>query len=228
MINEIIQEVEKIKDEIINWRRYFHMYPEIGFEEYNTSKKIIDILKEIGIPFEIKGKTGVIGYINKNATITIGIRADIDALPVAEETNLPFSSKNKGIMHACGHDGHIATLLGVSKILMKFNDLLKYNIKLIFQPSEEKSPCGAPLLIKEGVLKNINFLIGFHFISDIPLYKISLEKGTVMANTDMFKIIIEGKGGHGSTPHLTNDPVVCCGYLISALQTIISRKIDPF
>ncbi|MCX7917297.1 MAG: amidohydrolase, partial [bacterium] len=100
MINEIIQEVEKIKDEIINWRRYFHMYPEIGFEEYNTSKKIIDILKEIGIPFEIKGKTGVIGYINKNTTITIGIRTDIDALPIAEETNLPFSSKNKGIMHA--------------------------------------------------------------------------------------------------------------------------------
>jgi len=228
MIELVNKEVERIKNDIINWRRDFHMYPELGFQEYKTSKKIQDILKKAGISYEVKVKTGVIGYINKNSSKTIGIRADIDALPVEEQTNLPFLSKNKGVMHACGHDGHTATLLGVSIILNKFKDFLKYNVKLIFQPCEEKPPGGACALIKEGVLKNTDFLIGFHFISDIPLNKISIEKGIVMANTDMFRIIVKGKGGHGSAPDKINDPVVCSAYLIAGLQTIISRKINPF
>jgi Metal-dependent amidase/aminoacylase/carboxypeptidase len=133
-------EVERIKDEIIEWRREFHMYPELGLEEYKTSEKIQKILKELGIPYQIKGKTGVIGFINKNKKKTIGLRADMDALPINEETNLPFSSKNKGIMHACGHDGHMAVLLGIGRVLFKFIDYLKYNVKLIFQPCEEKPP----------------------------------------------------------------------------------------
>ena len=224
----IEREVERIKDEIIEWRRDFHMYPELGFEEYKTSEKIQKILKEIGIPYEIKGKTGVIGFMNKNSKQTIGLRADMDALPINEETNLPFSSKNKGVMHACGHDGHITVLLGIGKVLFKFIDYLKYNVKLIFQPCEEKPPGGASILIKEGVIEDVDFLIGYHFFSDIPLYKVYIESGYVMANTDRFEIIIEGKGGHGSTPHLTNDPIVCSSFLISNLQTIISRKISPF
>lgn len=225
--NILDKEVEKIEKDIINWRRYFHMYPELGFEEYKTSEKIQEILKEGGIKYEIKAKTGVVGYINKDFSKTIGIRADIDALPIEEQTELEFCSKNKGIMHACGHDGHIATLLGVGLILNKFKDSLNYNLKLIFQPCEEKLPGGALELIKEKVLDNVNFLIGFHFISDIPLNKIYIEKGIIMANTDRFKIIIEGKGGHGSTPDLTNDPIVCASYIISGLQTIISRRISP-
>ena len=224
----IEKELEKIKDEIIEWRRDFHMYPELGLEEYRTSEKIQKILKEIGIPYEIKGKTGVIGFINRNARQTIGLRADMDALPINEETGLPFSSKNKGIMHACGHDGHMAVLLGVGKILFRFVDYLKYNVKLIFQPCEEKPPGGASILIKEGVFKDIDFLIGFHFFSDIPLYKIYIENGAVMANTDRFEIIIKGKGGHGSAPHLTNDPIICSAFLISNLQAIVSRKINPY
>jgi amidohydrolase len=224
----IEREVERIKNEIIEWRRDFHMYPELGLEEYRTSEKIQKILKEIGIPYEIKGRTGVIGFINKNAKQTIGLRADMDALPLNEETNLPFSSKNKGIMHACAHDAHMAVLLGICKILYKFIECLKYNVKLIFQPCEEKPPGGASILIKEGVVKDVDFLIGYHFFSDIPLYKIYIERGFVMANTDRFEIIVEGKGGHGSSPHLTNDPIVCSVFLISNLQTIISRKINPF
>lgn len=224
----IEREVEKIKDEIIKWRREFHMYPELGLEEFNTSKKIQNILKEIGIPYEVKGKTGVIGLIKINSKKTIGLRADMDALPIEEETGLPFSSKNKGIMHACGHDGHMAVVLGVGKILYKFSEYLKFNVKLIFQPCEERPPGGATLLIKEGVIDDIDALIGFHFFPQIPLNKVYIEKGVVMANTDRFRIIIEGKGGHGSSPHLTNDPIVCSSYLISSLQTIISRRISPF
>ncbi|MCM8804119.1 MAG: amidohydrolase, partial [Candidatus Omnitrophica bacterium] len=193
----IEKEVNKIEREIINWRRFFHMYPELGFKEYETSKKIQSILGQIGIPFEIKGKTGVIGFINKNLQKTLGIRADMDALPINEETNLSFSSKNKGIMHACGHDGHMATLLGVGKILYRFIDYLKCNVKLIFQPCEETPPGGAATLIKEGVVENLDALIGFHFFPSIPIFKIYIEKGVVMANTDRFNIIIEGKGGHG-------------------------------
>ncbi|MGC8976036.1 MAG: M20 metallopeptidase family protein [Candidatus Ratteibacteria bacterium] len=228
MFDQLIEkEVKNIENEIIEWRRYFHMYPELGFEEYKTSEKIQSILKETGIPFEIKGKTGVIGFISKNSTKTLGIRADMDALPICEKTGLPFSSKNKGIMHACGHDGHMATVLGVGKILYKFIDYLKFNVKLIFQPCEEKPPGGATILIKEGVLENIDALIGFHFFPYIPIFKIYIEKGVVMANTDRFNIIIEGKGGHGSSPHLTNDPIICASYFISVLQTIISRKINP-
>jgi len=228
MIKEVDNVVERIKADIINWRRDFHMYPELGFEEYRTSEKIKEVLKKTGIKYEVKGKTGVIGYINKNFSKTIGIRADMDALPIEEQTGLEFSSKNKGIMHACGHDGHVATLLGVGIILNKFKDFLKYNVKLIFQPCEEKLPGGACELIKEGVLENTDFLIGFHFISDIPLNKIYIEKGIVMANTDRFRIIIKGKGGHGSAPDSTNDPVVCSAFLISSLQTIVSRRISPF
>ncbi|MCM8818563.1 MAG: amidohydrolase [Candidatus Omnitrophica bacterium] len=222
----IEKEVEKIKNEIIEWRRYFHMYPELGFEEYKTSEKIQKILEENGITYEIKGKTGVVGFINKNSKKTIGIRADMDALPVEEETGLKFSSRNKGIMHACGHDGHMATVLGLGKILVKFKDYLKCNVKLIFQPCEEKPPGGACALIKEGVLEDTNYLIGFHFFPYLPIYKIYIEKGIVMANTDRFRIIIEGKGGHASSPHLTNDPVVCSSYIITGLQTIISRRIN--
>ncbi|MCM8771925.1 MAG: amidohydrolase [Candidatus Omnitrophica bacterium] len=222
----IEKEVEKIKNEIIEWRRFFHMYPELGFEEFKTSEKIQEVLKDIGINYEVKGKTGVVGYINKGAKITIGIRADMDALPIKEETNLDFSSRNEGIMHACGHDGHMATLLGIAKILSKFLNYLKCNVKFIFQPCEEKPPGGAFAIIKDKVLEDVNYMIGFHFYPLIPLYKIYIEKGTVMANTDRFKLIIEGKGGHASSPHLTNDPIVCSSYIINAIQTIISRKLN--
>ncbi|RKY32848.1 MAG: amidohydrolase [Candidatus Omnitrophota bacterium] len=229
-IFEIIkEEVEKIKEEIINWRRFFHQYPELGFEEYKTSEKIQSLLKEFGIPFEVKAKTGVVGFLKgKKSDITVGIRADMDALPIQEETGLPFSSKNPGIMHACGHDGHMAAALGVAKILSGLKNKLKGNVKFIFQPCEEKFPGGALKMIEEGSIEDVNYLIGFHFFSFLPLYHIWIGKGAIMANTDEFKIIIRGKGGHASSPHLTNDPICCASYFITQIQTIISRKIDPF
>ena len=217
-----------LEREIVLWRRHFHRYPELGFEEYETSKKIQSLLKEFKIPFEIKAGTGVVGMLKgKRKGKTIGIRADMDALPVREETGLSFTSKNSGIMHACGHDGHMATLLGVAKILSKRRERIKGAVKFIFQPSEEKPPGGADRMIKEGVLNDVDNLVGFHFFPFLPLRKIWISKGPVLANTDSFEIVVEGKGGHASSPQITNDPVVCASYLVCQLQTIISRKIDP-
>ena len=227
LLRKIEGKVRAIKDDIIDWRRYFHKYPELGFQEYKTSTKVRSILKNLKIPFEIKAETGVVGYIDRKAKITVGLRADMDGLPVEEKTGLPFASVHKGVMHACGHDGHMATLLGVAGILKKMESYLNVNVKLIFQPCEESPPGGAPLMIKEGVLKDIDYLVGFHFFPQLPLYKIWIGKGPVMANTDYFKIIVKGKGGHASSPHLLKDPVVCAASFITGLQTIVSRTIDP-
>ncbi len=224
---EIKNRVRKIKNEIIEWYRFFHQYPEPGFKEFKTSEKIQSLLKNFKIPYQIKAKTGVVGYLKGKGKKTIGIRADMDALPVEEKTSLPYKSKNKGFMHACGHDGHMAILLGVIKILSEMKNSLNTNIKFIFQPSEEKPPGGAKKMVEEGVIDDVDYLLGYHLLSILSFKKIWIGKGPVMANTDLFKIEIKGKGGHGSTPHLTNDPITCSSYLISSLQTIVSRRIDP-
>lgn len=227
LLDKIKAEAYRIEKKVIEWRRYFHKYPELGFKEYKTSEKVSSILKKAGIPFKTIAKTGVVGYIDRGADTTIGIRADMDALPVEEKTGLPFSSVHKGIMHACGHDGHTAVLLGIATVLKRMERYLRVNVKFIFQPSEENPPGGAIAMINEGVCKGIDSLLGFHFFPQIPLYKVWIGKGGVMACTDYFKITVKGKGGHGSAPHLTSDPVVCSGYLITALQTIVSRNLDP-
>ncbi len=226
-MEDLKHKVKKIEKEIISWYRDFHQYPEIGFQEFRTSEKIQSLLKKFKIPYQIKAKTGVVGYLKGKGKKTIGIRSDIDALPVEEKTSLPYKSKNKGYMHACGHDGHIAILLGIAKVLSEMKDDLGINLKFIFQPSEEAPPSGAKQMIEEGVIDDVNMIIGYHLFSFLPFKKLWIGKGPVMANADMFKIKINGKGGHGSRPHLTNDPITCAGYLITSLQTIVSRKIDP-
>ncbi len=228
LLNRVEKEVSAVKDDVVAWRRHFHKYPELGFEEYKTSEKVRSVLKKTGIPFEVKAGTGVVGYINRDAAVTVGLRADMDALPVEEKTGLPFASVNKGIMHACGHDGHTAVLLGVAKVLKKLEKHLKVNVRLIFQPCEEKPPGGASVMIKEGVLKDVDYLLGFHFFPFLPLYKVWFGKGPVMATTDFFYITVKGKGGHGSTPDLTNDPIVCSAAVIEGFQTIVSRNVSPF
>lgn len=225
--NNIDKKVKKIETEIIKWFEFFHQHPETGFNEFNTSKKIQSLLKSFKIPFQVKAKTGVVGYLDTGGKQTIGIRADMDALPVKEETGLPYASKNPGIMHACGHDGHMAILLGVAKILSEMKNNLNINIKFIFQPSEEKPPGGAKKMIEEGVIDDVDNIIGYHLFSLLPLKKLWIGKGPVMANTDSFKIVLKGKGGHGSAPHLTEDVITTGAYLITQFQTIVSRKIDP-
>ncbi len=226
LLNAIEKEVSAVKNDVIAWRRQFHKCPELGFEEYKTSSKIRSVLKKAGIPFSVMAKTGVVGYIEKGADTTVGLRADMDALPIEEKTGLPFASVNKGVMHACGHDGHAAVLLGVGKVLKKLKKHLNVNVRLIFQPCEEKPPGGAAVMIKEGVLKGIDYLMGFHFFPSMPICKVWFGRGPVMATTDCFHITVKGKGGHGSAPEHTNDPIVCSAAIIDSLQTIISRNVD--
>tara|TARA_B100000029_G_C17538624_1_gene945817 strand:- start:281 stop:1462 length:1182 start_codon:yes stop_codon:yes gene_type:complete len=221
-------EIDLIKKEIIKIRRDIHMYPELSFEEYETSKKIIQFLKDLNIPVKSKiAKTGVIGTI-KGALPgpTIGLRADMDALPIQETSNFSYKSKNDGVMHACGHDGHIAMLLGAAKALNKIKSNIKGTIKLIFQPAEE-GPAGALHMINEGALKGVDEIYGIHLWNYQEIGTVGIKEGPIMAAADTFEITINGIGGHGATPHGTVDCVVVASNLINNLQTIVSRNTNP-
>ncbi|MCX7705334.1 MAG: M20 family metallopeptidase [bacterium] len=223
---EFKQLAESIKDDVILWRRHFHKFPELSNQEFKTSEKIQEILKNFGVGFRKAAGTGIIAEIKGVNRAVIGLRADIDALPVQEETGLDFASQNPGVMHACGHDAHIAIALGVAGIFSKLKNI-PFTLRIIFQPAEESVPCGAPRMIKEGALKDMKCLIGFHVWAGLDVGKFSVIKGPVMASADRFRIVIKGKGGHGSSPHTAIDPIVASSYFITELQTIVSRKNDP-
>jgi len=218
-------------NEFINIRRHLHAYPELSYKEFETSAFIQQKLTELNIAFEIKATTGVIGLIKgKNAeSRVIALRADMDALPITEENNISYKSKNVGVMHACGHDVHTTILLGAAKILNELKDQWEGTVKLIFQPGEEKNPGGASLLIKEGVLENPKpqGIFGLHVHPGLDFGKLSFRKGRVMASADEIYITIKGKGGHAAAPHLTADTVLIASHLIVALQQIISRNKNP-
>ena len=226
---DIIQEVKAIEQEIINWRRDLHQIPEIGLELPKTVKYVAERLDEMGIKYHtlVNGNAivGIIkGFEDGN---TIGLRADMDGLPIKEETGLPFASTND-CMHACGHDAHTAILLGAAKILNNNRDKFKGNVKLLFQPAEE-SPGGAKPMIEEGALENpkVDGVMGLHVgrISDnIPTGNIGVSYGDLMAAADIINIKIKGKGAHGAYPELSVDPIVIAAELVISLQTIISRE----
>ncbi|HLR20395.1 MAG TPA: amidohydrolase, partial [Tissierellaceae bacterium] len=218
-----------IEDYLIDMRRYFHMNPELSWEEYETSKKIQEELEDMGIEYEVVLETGIIGTIvgNKQGPI-IGIRADIDALPVNEETGLEFSSKNEGKMHACGHDAHTAMLLTTGKLLKEMKDELGCIVKLIFQPAEEFiEDSGAEYMSELDELKDLDSIVALHIWSDIESGLISVNSGPRLASADTFEIEVIGKGGHGAMPHGSVDPVMMSAALISNLQTLASREYNP-
>lgn len=227
----IKEDIKEIMPEIINIRRDFHMYPELGFQEFRTSKIIASYLENLGLKVEKNiAKTGVLGILKgKEEGKTILLRADIDALPIEELNDVPYKSKNKGIMHACGHDGHTAILLGVAKVLTKYKDLLKGTVKFAFQPAEELPPGGAELMIKEGILENpyVEKVYALHLANHIPSGKIAIRGGIFCAQADAFTIKVKGKGGHGSAPDKTIDPIIISTHIVQALQAIPSREIDP-
>lgn len=218
--------------EFITIRHHLHAHPELSYKEFETSAFIQRKLEEMGIPYEIKASTGVIGLLKgKNpAKRIIALRADIDALPIKEENDIPYKSKNDGVMHACGHDVHTSCLLGAAKILNETKDEWEGTIKLIFQPGEEKNPGGASLLIKEGVLENPppQAIFALHVHPGLEAGKFSFREGKVMASADEIYITIRGKGGHAASPHLTADTILTASHLVVALQQIISRHRDPF
>lgn len=232
MIAEKIKALAKqYAPEFIGIRHHLHAHPELSYQEYETSKFVQDKLFELGIPFDIKATTGVIGLIkgrNPNSRV-IALRADMDALPIQEENEVPYKSTHDGVMHACGHDVHTTCLLGAAKILNELRNEWEGTIKLIFQPGEEKNPGGASLLIKEGVLDNPApaCIFGLHVHPGLAVGKMSFRAGKVMASADELYITIKGKGGHAASPHLCIDPILIASHLIIALQQVVSRNNDP-
>ena len=232
----------KIEAKCISWRREIHQHPELGNNEYKTAKLISDHLKKLGLDVkENFAKTGVVGILIGNKPgPCIALRADMDALPIIERPNVPFASTTKsvyngqevGIMHACGHDAHVAMLMGVAEILAGMKNDLKGTVKFIFQPSEEGPPegeeGGAPLMVKEGVMENpkVDVIFGMHIESNIEVGQLQYKPGSFMASSDWFTIKVKGKGSHGSQPWLGIDPIAISAQIISGLQTIVSRQSE--
>ncbi len=232
---DVLKLIKEVEQDIINWRRELHQIPEVGLDLPQTSAYVAEQLRKMGIPYREKvGVSGIVGLIEGGQPgKTIALRADMDALPIKEETGLPFASKN-GNMHACGHDAHTAILLGVAKVLNENRDKLKGNVKLIFQPAEE-GPGGAKPMIDEGALENpkVDAVMGLHvgnLTDNVKEGIIMVSYDSMMACLDRFRVKLIGKGCHGAYPETGIDPVAMAGYFITKLQTIVSREIgatDP-
>jgi amidohydrolase len=222
----------EILDEIIEIRQHLHQYPELSFEEYETSKYVQSKLTDWEIDFKhgVAG-TGIVGIIapNKETTKCIALRADLDALPILEENDVPYKSLNKGVMHACGHDVHTSILLGALKLINENKDKLDVTVKFIFQPGEEKLPGGASLMIKENVLENptVDEIYALHVFPDLEVGKVGLRSGMYMASCDEIYMTIEGKGGHGAMPHKNVDPILTSAQILTSLQQVVSRNCPP-
>jgi amidohydrolase len=232
MLKEKIQALARqYAPEFIAVRHHLHAHPELSYQEYETSKYVQQQLSRLGIPFSVMACTGVVGLLkgrNPESRV-IALRADMDALPIIEENDIPYRSRNEGVMHACGHDVHTTVLLGASRVLQELRDEWEGTVKLIFQPGEEKNPGGASLMIKEGVLTNPapQAIFGLHVHPGLETGKLSFRGGMVMASADELYITIKGKGGHAAAPHLTVDTILVASHLVVALQQIISRNRNP-
>lgn len=236
------KEYASIEDKVIEWRRYFHEHPELSNREFETAKKIAAHLESLGIEVQTGvAHTGVVGILKGNKPgKVVALRADMDALPVTERNDLPFKSNvtseylgtEVGVMHACGHDTHIAILMGVAEIMSKHKDKIKGTVKFIFQPAEEGAPPGeeggAALMIKEGVLQNpdVDAIFGLHINSQTPVGMIRYKSGGTMAAAQRFQIDVKGKQSHGSQPWSGVDPILISAKIIDGLQTIISREMN--
>ena len=238
-INQLSAKVEK---KVIEWRRYIHQNPELSNREFKTAEYISKHLKSLGIEVQEEvAYTGVVGILKGNKPgKVVALRADMDALPVTERNNLPFKSKVRstyngketGVMHACGHDSHVAILMGVAEVLSQMKDELQGTVKFIFQPAEEGAPKGeeggAELMVKEGTLKNpdVDAIFGLHISSGLEVGKISYRFGGIMAAAQSFEINVQGKQAHGSRPWTSVDPIVVSAQIITGLQTIVSRESE--
>ena len=222
-------ESKSISDWIINIRRELHEHPELMYEEFKTSELIRRELDKLGIPYKHPiAETGVLASIGNGNGPCVALRADMDALPIHEETDVPFKSKIDGKMHACGHDCHVSMLLGAAKLLKDKEDKINGTIKLLFQPAEEGG-AGGKLMREEGVLENpeVERIFGLHVWPQMPTGQIGSREGTFLAATTFLDLTIKGVGGHAAVPHLTKDPVLTSAQIITNLQSIISRELDP-
>jgi len=228
--NTIREEIKPMKDWLLEIRRTIHQHPELGFEEIETSKLVSEWLEIFG--YQVKkglAKTGVVGILEgKRPGKTIAIRADMDALPVDEANQVTYASKIKGKMHACGHDAHVAILLGVAKFFSSMKDQVEGNIKWIFQPAEEGGG-GGKVMVEEGVLENpkVDAIFGAHVYPFLPVGKIGIYEREGLAAADRFTIRMIGKGGHAAAPHASKDPIIAAGHLITQIHSIVGRDINP-
>ena len=224
-------EIQLLQTQLVSWRRHIHQRPELGFAEDLTAQFISDRLTEWNIPHKTGiAKTGIVATIESThaALPVLGIRADMDALPVQELNEVPYRSIHEGKMHACGHDGHVAIALGTAKYLSEHRDQFSGTVKIIFQPAEE-GPGGAKPMIEAGALTDpaVDALVGLHVWNNLPLGTLGVRSGPMMAATEFFHCTIQGKGGHGAIPQQTVDAIVVTSQIVSALQTVVSRNIDP-
>jgi amidohydrolase len=227
----------QLEPAIVAWRRKFHAHPELSKHEFWTQEAICAELDKMCVPYRLAASTGVIATIegaapgayaeDGTAAARVALRSDIDALPVTEATGAEFASENEGVMHACGHDCHIAMMLGAVGILNEMRADLRGEVRVIFQPAEEIS-CGAKMMIEAGALDGVDGIYGAHIWTEVEAGKISCEAGQRMANTDWFRVDIEGVSAHGSMPHKGIDAIVVAANLVSALQVLVSRDVSPF
>ncbi|WP_243354789.1 M20 metallopeptidase family protein [Bacillus litorisediminis] len=232
MPSTVKETIQEILEDIVAFRRELHEYPELSGEEYETSKRIQQKLDQYNIPYETGfAGTGVLGIVKgKKPGGTVALRADMDALPIMEKTHLEFASKHPGKMHACGHDVHTAMLLGVGAVLNQRKEDVEGTILLVFQPAEENAPTGgAKQMMEDGVFNKYkpDVILAQHVWPDLPVGQFGVMPGPIMGNSDRFKIVVKGASGHASMPHQTVDAIVVANHVISALQTIVSRNVDP-
>lgn len=224
------RELERAEEEIIAVRRHLHRHPELSFEEVRTAAFIADRLRGLGLDVRANvGGNGVVGTLRGEAGAgpTIAFRADFDALPIQDEKDAPYKSTVPGVMHACGHDGHTATLLAVAEVLSRHRASLRGSVVFLFQHAEEKPPGGAKAMIEDGCLDGVDAVYGLHLSSEVPYGRIGLRGGAAMAAVDAFTITIRGRGGHGARPHEAIDALVVGSQLVSGLQQVVSRRLDP-
>lgn len=222
--------IRALQPELMVWRRQIHRYPELGFQEQQTAALICQKLSAWGIHYESNvAKTGVVAVIpGRQPGPVLAIRADMDALPIQELNEVDYCSERPGLMHACGHDGHVAIALGTARYLSQHRDTFSGTVKILFQPAEE-GPGGAKPMIEAGVLQNpeVDAIVGLHLWNNLPAGTIGVKPGALMAATEFFHCTIHGRGGHGAIPHQTVDSIVVAAQVVNALQTIVSRNIDP-
>lgn len=228
-MDSLFTTLDSLNEEIISIRRHLHKHPELSFEEVETPKYIAEFHEQLG--HEVKtgvGGNGVLAYLKgDHEGPTVALRADFDALPIHEETNLEFQSVNDGVMHACGHDGHTATLLGVAKALNKHKDELHGTVVFIHQHAEELPPGGAKPMIEDGALEGVDVIFGTHLQAQMPLYEINYRTDELQASSDSFEVTIFGKGGHGAMPQDTKDSILIASQLVDNFQQIVSRRVNP-
>jgi amidohydrolase len=225
----IAEQAQSFAADLVRWRRDFHEHPELAFQEHRTSERIRAALSDL--PLEVRSpvaRTGIVAVLRgARPGRRVALRADMDALPVEEQTHQPYRSKTPGVAHACGHDAHMAMLIGAARLLASRRDSLSGEIVFLFQPSEEVLPGGAPLMIAEGALDGVAEIFGLHVLPLLPVGCVGLRSGAAMASPSDLTFVIEGKGGHAALPHHAVDPIQIAAQVVLALQTLVSRRTDP-